>query len=106
MNEDQVASMHNSMTKVWSLAEWAPRLIWSGVDSKRHLQIGAMPAIGQITAALHTGRRADSSLRSVPSASTERLRAGQSSQEPELRRRHDFAVSDDLRSIEPRWRAR
>lgn len=47
MDEDQIASMHNSMTKAWSLAEWAPRLVWSGADSKRHLQIGAMPPLGK-----------------------------------------------------------
>ena len=45
MSEDQIGSMHYSMTKAWSLAEWAPRLVWSGVDSKRHLQIGAMPPL-------------------------------------------------------------
>ena len=43
VKDDSLADMHNSMTEAWNLAEWAPRLVWSGADEKRHLQIGAMP---------------------------------------------------------------
>jgi uncharacterized protein (DUF2235 family) len=43
---DQVASMHNSMTRAWSCAEWVPRLVWTGEGSNRHLRIGAMPPFG------------------------------------------------------------
>jgi uncharacterized protein (DUF2235 family) len=44
--DDCIAAMHDSMTGAWNFAEWAPRLVWSGADEKRHLQIGAMPPFG------------------------------------------------------------
>jgi uncharacterized protein (DUF2235 family) len=44
---DRTAFMHDSMNVAWACAEWAPRLVWSGTDSARHWQIGAMPPFGK-----------------------------------------------------------
>jgi uncharacterized protein (DUF2235 family) len=43
---DRTAPRHDSMSPVWACAEWIPRFVWSGEDSKRHFRIGAMPPFG------------------------------------------------------------
>lgn len=41
------ASPHDSMTRPWKIAEWVPRLVWSGQGNKREFKIGTMPPFGK-----------------------------------------------------------
>ena len=40
---DPGADQHDSMTRAWKIAEWAPRRVWVKADARRSWQIGAMP---------------------------------------------------------------
>lgn len=40
------ACVHDSMSSTWKIAEWMPRLVWSGQGKTRELKIGAMPPLG------------------------------------------------------------
>jgi uncharacterized protein (DUF2235 family) len=45
VSADFTAPMHDSMTAPWKLAEWVPRLVWTGPGNRRRWSIGAMPPL-------------------------------------------------------------